>query len=105
MERVRSSVDEPCCQRSIKNTKNEDPTPSPPCVAHAKAVNVDPERWNSQRDRIAAENKSVVEAALSAFDCVGELGAVLTKLDPDEPSAKLLAEFQKLPRYELKANG
>jgi len=63
------------------------------CVAHAKAVNVDPERWSSQRDRIAAENKSVVEAALSAFNCVGELGAVLAELDPGEPSAKLLAEF------------
>jgi len=62
------------------------------CVAHAKAVNVDPERWISQRDRIAAENRSVVEAALSAFNCVGELGAVLAELDPDEPGAKLLAQ-------------
>ncbi|MCK4305286.1 MAG: hypothetical protein KAY24_13700 [Candidatus Eisenbacteria sp.] len=75
------------------------------CVAHAKAINVDPERWDSQKDRIVAENKQVVEAALSAFNCVGELGAVLTELDPDEPSAKLLAEFLKSPRYKLKANG
>ena len=72
------------------------------CLAHAKAVNVDPAQWKSRREHILAENKLVVEAALSAFNCVGELGAILAELDPREPSAKLLAEFSALPRYELR---
>jgi len=71
------------------------------CVAHAKAVNVDPERWSTRRERILAENKLVVEAALCAFNCVGELGAILAELDSREPSAKLLAEFSMLPSYQL----
>lgn len=72
-------------------------------VAHSKAVNVAPERWGEQKKRIVTENRATVEAALSAFNCVGELGSVLTKLDLDEPSAKLLAEFNELPRFSLTA--
>jgi hypothetical protein len=70
-------------------------------VVHAKAVNISPERWEEQKERIAALNRSILDAALNAFRCVGELGSALSTVDPEEPSAKLLTEFLKLPMLSL----
>ena len=70
-------------------------------IVHAKAVNISPDRWSQQKERIIAENRSVIDAAMAAFRCVGELGSMLSALDPDEPSARFLAKFLEFPKLAL----
>lgn len=71
-------------------------------VVHAKAVNVSPNRWEQQKQRIINDNRSILDAALIAFRCVGELGSELSKIDPAEPSAKFLAQFLQFPKMSLR---
>ncbi|MDD2389001.1 MAG: hypothetical protein PHP23_04620 [Desulfobacterales bacterium] len=70
-------------------------------IVHAKAVNISPDRWNQQKERIISENWSIIDAALNAFRCIGELGSILSDIDPDEPSAKFLSQFLEFPNLSL----
>jgi len=70
-------------------------------VVHAKAVNVSPDIWGQQKERIIASNQTIMESALQALQCVGQLGSALASLDPGEPSAKFLAKFTDLRRLSL----
>lgn len=70
-------------------------------VVHLKAVNLKPEAWEQQKRKITEVNHLILEAALNAFQCVGELGEALFELDPNEPGAKLLAEFLSTPKYSM----
>ena len=70
-------------------------------VAHAKAVNIVPERWEQQKEKIVEGDNLILEAAVKAFRCVGELGSALRELDPHEPSAELLARLLDLPEYSV----
>lgn len=70
-------------------------------VVHLKAVNLKPEAWEQQKRKITEANHLILEAALNAFQCVRELGEALFELDPNEPGAKLLAEFLSTPKYSM----
>jgi hypothetical protein len=71
-------------------------------VIHSKAVNLDAERLNEQKERIVAHQQAVIDAALVAFRCVGELGSLLSNIDPDEPSAKILAGYLNFPKLSMR---
>jgi hypothetical protein len=71
-------------------------------IVHAKAINIKVEKWEQQKQNIIKADKEVLDAALNAFRCVGELGSALAKIDPNEPSANSLAEFLSTPKYQLK---
>jgi len=71
-------------------------------VVHAKAVNVQPDKWEEQKTKITERGRATLDAALNAFRCVGELGGALSAIDPGEPGAGILAEFLVTPKYSLR---
>jgi hypothetical protein len=73
-------------------------------VVHLKGKNLKPDTWEVQKSTIIKHDRDILEAGISAFRCVGELGRELRKVDPDEPGAELLAEFLSTPEYKLKSN-
>ena len=73
-------------------------------IVHLKAVNLKPDLWEQQKQKISKTNKLILEAALDAFQCIGELGKALFELDSNEPGAKLFAEFLSTPKYSIVKN-
>jgi len=71
-------------------------------VTHAKAVNIQMDMWEEQKAKITDREKATLQAALSAFTCVGELGSALSAVDPEEPGAEVLAAFLGTPKYSLR---
>lgn len=71
-------------------------------IVHAKAVNIQPDIWEEQKAKIIERDQATLDAAVCAFRCVGELGGVLSAIDPGEPSAGLLAAYLELPKYSLR---
>lgn len=70
-------------------------------VVHLKAVNLKPECREQQENKIRETNDRIFQSAVDAFQCIGELGEALYKVDPDEPGAQLLAEFLQTPKYTI----
>ena len=71
-------------------------------VVHAKAVDVQPDKWEEQKAKITEGGGAILDAALNAFRCVGELGGALSEIDPGEPGAGILAGFLDTPKYSLR---
>jgi hypothetical protein len=80
-------------QNLIKSRRN---------IIHARVVNIQPDKWDKQKTEIIKKQKVTLEAALSAFRCVGELGGALSVIDPREQGAKILAEFLISAKYSVR---
>lgn len=72
-------------------------------IVHLKGKNLKPDTWEMQEATIIKHDRGIVEASVSAFRCVGELGRELHRLDPEEHSAKLLAAFLTTPDYRIRS--
>lgn len=70
-------------------------------VVHLKATNLKAESFEQQRQKISKTKEQILKVALSSFQCVGELGKALFELDPNEPGAKLFADFLFTPKYAI----
>jgi hypothetical protein len=70
-------------------------------IAHLKAKNMP---WESVPDtlrRLKPSGRRLIEAGLSAFECMGGLGSALCAIDPDEKLGRLFAEMVKLRTYHV----
>lgn len=70
-------------------------------IVHLKGKNLNPDDWEMQKATIIKHDREIVEASVSAFRCVGELGRELRRLDPEEHGATLLEAFLKTPDYGI----
>jgi hypothetical protein len=73
-------------------------------VVHLKGKNLKPDTWEVQRSTIIKRDREILEAAVSAFRCVGELGRELRRLDTEEHGAELMAAFLSTPDYKIKSS-
>ncbi len=70
-------------------------------IVHLKGKNLTPDTLEMQKATIIKHDREIVEASVSAFRCVGELGRELYRLDPKEHGADLLAGFLTTPDYRI----
>ena len=73
-------------------------------VVHLKGKDLKPDIWEVQKSTIIKHDREILEAGVSAFRCVGELGRELRRVDPAEHGAELLAAFLSTPEYKIKSN-
>jgi hypothetical protein len=73
-------------------------------VVHLKGKNLKPDEWEVQKSTIIRNDRRILEAGVSAFRCVGELGRELYRLHPQEYGAGLLAGFLSTPDYKIKSS-
>jgi hypothetical protein len=71
-------------------------------VVHLKGKNLKLTCIEEQSTSIAEANRLVLDSAVTAFQCIGELGQALHQVAPDEPGAAFLAQFISTPRYRLR---
>jgi hypothetical protein len=71
-------------------------------VMHLKGKSLKLTCIKEQKTSISEANRLVLDSAVTAFQCVGELGQGLHQIAPDEPGAEFLAGFISAPPYKLR---
>lgn len=70
-------------------------------IVHLKCADIEIERYGDAVDNIRENNISILNAAISCFQCIGLLAQAIYDNDNDEVMAQLLARCLSFPKYRL----